>query len=89
MNGVYALLEGGFEGMPAYEKADGSVGRVMFYSRRRQRWKVADSIDDNAGNFASAKSTDAGPPGPSLTWTVFEGKELGLKEDLAVLCDSI
>lgn len=56
INGVYALIKGGFEGKRAYEKADGSTSRVLFYSARKSRWKINETLDDHpcAGTFLRA-----------------------------------
>lgn len=87
INGVYALMKGGFEGKPAYEKVDGGVARVLFYSARKSRWKIHESLNDSAGGFAFAKSKDGkARPGPSLSWQVFEGKDSGYNEDSSVRC---
>jgi len=89
VNGVYALTKIGFEGKPAYAKADGSVVRVLFYSARKSRWKINDSLNDASGGFAFAKASDGGAaaPGPSLTWQVFDGGGAGYNEDSELRCE--
>eukprot|EP00928_Gymnodinium_smaydae_P063479 TRINITY_DN4703_c0_g1_i1.p1 TRINITY_DN4703_c0_g1~~TRINITY_DN4703_c0_g1_i1.p1 ORF type:complete len:684 (-),score=107.97 TRINITY_DN4703_c0_g1_i1:64-2115(-) len=94
INGVYALLSNGFSDRPAYEKIEISgqaTQRYLFFSARKGRWKVNDSLDDSKGGFAYARTSDDGRQAPSesslqLRWHVFEGKEKGYSEDLAVSC---
>lgn len=91
INGIYARLSEGFEGTKAYEKADGSVGRMLFYSTRKARWKINDSLDDSTGGFAFAKVKDKGEsdPGPSLRWSVFDGSGKGYNEDTRIRCSPL
>lgn len=87
INGAYAALKGGFEGKLAYKKADNE--RVLFYSSRKGRWKIHSSLDDAQGGFAYAKGPGDAAPGPSLRWSVYDGKEKGYTEDSGVKCKPI
>eukprot|EP00928_Gymnodinium_smaydae_P061675 TRINITY_DN45709_c0_g1_i1.p1 TRINITY_DN45709_c0_g1~~TRINITY_DN45709_c0_g1_i1.p1 ORF type:complete len:652 (-),score=115.60 TRINITY_DN45709_c0_g1_i1:318-2273(-) len=93
INGVYALLPDGFSGAVAYEKmyADAAAPRFLFFSSRKKRWKVNDSLADEKGGFAHARVDDDGQRAPSdpssrLQWMVFEGKDSGYVEDPRVVC---
>jgi len=91
INGIYALVDGGFEGLSAYEKAGGGQPRFLFYSNRKARWKINDQLDDTKNGFAFAKVRDGGKVAPSdhspaLRWHVFDGKDGGYNEDAAVRC---
>lgn len=87
INGVYAETKGGFEGKRAWEKVDGSTVRMLFYSTRKARWKINFACNDTQGGFAFAKIKDGDAiPGGSLRWQVFEGSDIGYKEDAGVSC---
>jgi len=86
INGIYALAKGGFQGKLAYEKADSSTKRFIFYSARKGRWKVHESLDDSAGGFAYAKGSGDTQPGPQLRWHIFDGSGKGYNEDAEVRC---
>merc|ERR1712176_935072 len=87
----YAALKGGFEGKPAFEKVDGSMARVIFFSARKSRWKINDKLNDSTGGFAFAKVKDGGKalPSASLGWQVFDGSGGGYNEDANVQCQPL
>jgi len=94
VNGIYALVDGGFDGSSAYVKAGGGQPRFLFYSNRKGRWKINDQLDDAKNGFAFAKVRDGGKVVPSdhspaLRWHVFDGKEGGYNEDANVRCSKV
>lgn len=93
INGIYAVVDGSFDGLSAYEKAGGGQPRFLFYSKRKGRWKINDQLDDAKNGFAFAKVRDGGTApsdhSPALRWQVFDGKEGGYKEDAAVQCSAV
>jgi len=91
INGVYAVVAGGFRGARAYEKLGSNSARFLVFSARKKRWMISDELDDAKKGFAFAKAPDGGkapPPelGEQLRWHVFGGKEEGYSEDPAVHC---
>mmetsp|Transcript_8922 Transcript_8922/g.19630 ORF Transcript_8922/g.19630 Transcript_8922/m.19630 type:complete len:660 (+) Transcript_8922:166-2145(+) len=90
VNGVYALMPDAVDGARAYEKAGGgSSRRYLFYSKRKRRWKIGDSVNDSKG-FAFASVDDGGQAPPSelsgMKWSVFDGPGKGYNEDPDVQC---
>jgi len=93
INGVYALLEGGFEGSPAYEKfvdagTEACDRRFLFYARHKKRWKISQELGDSRGGFAyllHSGGTGEAPP-EKANWNVFDGKGPGYNVDAAVRC---
>lgn len=90
MNGVYVVLQSGFGGFRAYQKVGDGPHRVLFYSSKKNRWKVNDSLDDSKGGFAWVSSEGGSTLpcdlGGKAKWRIFDGKEKGYTEDPGVRC---
>eukprot|EP00928_Gymnodinium_smaydae_P083492 TRINITY_DN66732_c0_g1_i1.p1 TRINITY_DN66732_c0_g1~~TRINITY_DN66732_c0_g1_i1.p1 ORF type:complete len:353 (-),score=42.40 TRINITY_DN66732_c0_g1_i1:139-1197(-) len=94
INGVYIETENGLMGHSAYHKVVGGLRlphRFLFFSSRKNCWKISDSLDDAKGGFAYARASDNGQRSPadpktSLRWHVYEGKDKGFVEDTKVRC---
>merc|ERR1712060_1022046 len=95
INGTYAPIPDGFEGICAYKKLGESAPRFLFYSVKKNRWKINDGLDDSKNGFAYAKTSDGGNAAPcdpsvNLQWYVFDGKEQGgYNEDSNVVCKEV
>uniref|UniRef100_A0A7S4V8Y1 Uncharacterized protein n=1 Tax=Alexandrium monilatum TaxID=311494 RepID=A0A7S4V8Y1_9DINO len=94
INGLYAVVIGGYGSSQAYEKVGGSSPRFLFFSVKKKRWMINDELDDAKKGFAFAKTQDSGKTAPhehdkGLKWQVFSGKEDGYAEDPAVRCVAI
>merc|ERR1712176_955892 len=87
INGIYAMIPGGFEGKPAYEKIGTESKRVIFYSARKSRWKILDKLADSGNGLSYAKTEDEGQMAPlNLPWHVFNGSSEGYLVDPKVTC---
>merc|ERR1712129_454861 len=89
-NGVYTIIPEGFGGIKAYEKF-GDLKRFLYFWAGKSRWKISDSLGDEAKGFAFLQVNDAGarPPmndGTEEQWQVFDGKGEGYGKDPAMKC---
>merc|ERR1712012_1028976 len=92
LNGVYALIPGGFNNTYAYKKVCNNADPFfVFYSLAKKQWEINDQLDDSTRGFAYARTHDGGktaPPelGSELRWWVFDKKGHGYKQDPTVQC---
>merc|ERR1719506_4117 len=91
VNGIYAPMAAGHDGLPAYEKVGEKNGepatRFLYYSAQKKRWKISDSVGDTKNGFAFVKLTVEKAPPVDLgnaRWSVFDRKSEGYNEDPAV-----